>query len=585
MLRRSFLSVAFGCFCRFYALESLHAKHSFFQSIIGGCLISVSTFRFQSIRSKVHRIFYILLLTLLAGSAVTSNFMMNLAWTLLFANWVVEWDMRRKFSNFGNNCMLHYAAALFLITAIGLVWSDSITDGLDCLRQALPLIVIPLVVLTSQPMNRRQCDFVAVGYIGTVFVVTVIGIWRWMSIPDLPYRRIVPYISHIRFSLNLCLSICIIAAYILSFIRQGLGYAKTTAGGTPAYRKRTARGVAWRVVCVAMLLALVSWFVFYLFLLQSYTGLVILFATGVALLFFGIFKIQDLKTRIISLVVAISGVCGLSLVCLHYVDEYYSPRLSQVDGSLYTANGNRYTFSNDGLTECGRKVNDFVCEKEIRSGWAAVSGYPIDSLTPVGYSVYPTLLRYLNAMGLPKDSVGVSCLSPKDISLIEQGVANPVYAESASVRRMVYVMLFEYESYRCFHTVKGFTMLQRIELWKAAWSVARRNWVHGVGTGDVEKELDIRLQVDNSPMAGTHMYPHNQYLTHMVSYGMIAFGVLFAIAVRAFVRLRLWRKPLWMACAIIVFLSWLTEDTLNTSAGAVFAALSLSLLSTVRHTG
>ena len=516
-------------------------------------------------RLQVHRLIYILLLTLLAGSAVTSKFMMNLAWTLLFANWVVEWDMKRKFADFPRNGLLHFAILLFLLPLVGLIWCDNLTSGLGVVRQSLPLIAIPLVVLTSQPLTKNQWRIVAVGYIGTLTVVTVIGIIRWLTLPDLPYRKIVPYISHIRFSLNLVLAICIMFGAVL----------------TQATRPHS----GWRATAkTALCVLLTIWFLFFLVLIQSYTGLIILLATAIVAMLFGQKKIANRRLRLGLICTLLVATAALTATCACYVHEYYSPRLAHVDTSPTTQGGRPYTFANDGLLECGRMVNDYVCEEELRSQWQRVSRMPYDTVTPVGYPVGSALVRYLNAMGVTKDSAGVMCLRRDDIEAIEHGIANPIYRQKASLRHMVYVMLFEYENYRCFRNVRGFTMLQRIELWKAAWSVACDNWVHGVGTGDLLVSLDAKLQAHSSPLAGSKMYPHNQYLTLLASYGFIAFALLCAGAVWAFVRNRLWRNTLWMACITIVLVSCHTEDTIATGAGAIFSALFTSLTSKIAET-
>ena len=166
------------------------------------------------------RAFYILFLALLAGSAVCSNFMMNLAWTLLFVNWLAERDFKRKFADFRTNGLLHFAIFYFLLSAISLIWTRDLYAGLDVLRQTLPLLVVPLVVLTSRPLTRLQWRLVAIGYVGTLLVVTVIGFIRWLTIPDLPYRQIVPFISHIRFSLNLVFAIILLLFAVLKALYE-----------------------------------------------------------------------------------------------------------------------------------------------------------------------------------------------------------------------------------------------------------------------------------------------------------------------------------------------------------------------------
>ncbi|MBQ3580250.1 MAG: O-antigen ligase family protein [Bacteroidales bacterium] len=505
------------------------------------------------------RAFYILFLALLAGSAVCSNFMMNLAWTLLFVNWLVERDFKRKFADFRTNGLLHFAIFYFLLSALSLIWTRDLYAGLDVLRQTLPLLVVPLVVLTSRPLTRLQWRLVAIGYVGTLLVVTVIGFIRWLTIPDLPYRQIVPFISHIRFSLNLVFAIILLLFAVLK------AFDRRTFLSSPL------------LYSVALLLAL--WFVFYLFLLQSYTGLIILIVTSLVSIFFGFRHLTMRPLRWTLVLAALFSVLVFSGIVVYYVNDYYTPRLAHVDRSRVTRNGNPYSFARDGLVECGRYVNDFVCEEELRAEWPKVSRMSVDSLTPVGYPVLPALVRYLNAMGVTKDSAGVASLTKSDIAAIEQGVANPVYAQSTSLRRMVYVMLFEYENYRCYHNVKGFTMLQRFELWKEAWSIACDNWLYGVGVGSVRSVLESQLMADQSPLADRHMMPHNQYLTILLTFGAILSALLLVCFIWALVSRRNLRNPLFLACLVIVLLSCLTEDTLQTCAGALFVSLFLSLTS------
>lgn len=505
------------------------------------------------------RFLYILFLTFLAGSAVCSNFMMNLAWTLLLVNWIFERGFRRKFSDFRSNGLLHLAILYFLLSALSLAWTSDLPRGLDALRQVLPILVVPLVVLTSKPLTALQWRIVVTGYVGTLFVVSVVGFVRWLSIPDLPYRLIVPFISHIRFSINLVFAICLL---LFSFLK--------------ALDRRTLLSTPF-LSAFSLLLAL--WFLFFLFLLQSYTGIILLLVTGIVSVLFFWRRLQTRPLRWFLLLASLLSVAALSGLVAYYVNDYYTPRLANVDRSRVTRNGNPYTFAHDGLVECGRCVNDFVCESELRAEWPRVSSMPIDSITPVGYTVLPALVRYLNAMGLSKDSAGVASLAPSDVAAIEQGIANPVYSQKASLRRMVYVMLFEYENYRCYRTVCGFTMLQRFELWRTSSTVVRDHWLYGVGIGSVQHALDRQLLADHSPLAGSHKNPHNQYLTLLMTFGAVASALLLACLLWALIRRRLWRRPLFVACLTIVLLSCLTEDTLQTCAGAIFAALYLSLTS------
>lgn len=509
-------------------------------------------------RLKVHRVIYLILLCVLAVGMTTSNAVMNIAWVLLFANWLFEWDMKRKFSDFKHNYVLHAFLVLMALHLVGLLWTDNLFYGLDDIRRKLPLLAIPLVVLTSRPISRRQWRVPAFFYVTTVLVVTAIGFVRYLTIPDLPYRHIVPYISHIRFCLNICFSICILVSSMMC------------VDDLPSAGRRIALLISHGL--------LIFWLLFFMLLLQSYTGFVILFVTSIVALLCGWKKIRSRGLRWSLLSAWLLLFLGIGGVCCYFVHEYYAPRLSAAPHKV-TANGNPYTYAGDGLIENGSYVNDAVCEAELRAEWPKVSRFPIDSVTATGYPLYPALVRYLNAMGVTKDSSGVACLRPVDIRAIEQGVGNPIYLTDVSLRKMFYVRLFEYESYKAYHSVSNFTMLQRFELWKTGWAVFRQNWIYGTGTGDVVDQCHTQLCRDNSPLAGTSKHTHNQYLTLLVTFGAIGAAVVVFAFVWAICRRRLFSSVLWASCFVIIVISFLTEDTVETLAGAVFVAFFFCLLS------
>lgn len=512
-------------------------------------------------RAKIHRIVYLLLLVLLAVSMTTSNFLMNLAWVLLFANWVIEWDMKRKFSELSHNWLLMSFLLLLVLHLVGLIWTDNLAYGLDDIRKKLPLFAIPLVVLTSKPLTRRQWQPVAFVYVGTVLVVSVIGLVRYLTIADLPYRRIVPFISHIRFCLNICMSIVLLLSAIAGAARQGTAKSR------------------WIIVGA---IVLILWLLFFMLLVQSYTGFAILFVTATVCLVVGWRRFSN-KLRWSLMGVLLAVVVATVGVSAYYVNEYYNGTSAvTADSKTFTyktVNGNPYTYAHDGLVENGNCVNDRVCEEEIRREWAQVSRYPVDSMTSTGYPLYPALLRYLNASGLGKDSVGVHSLTATDIKAIEQGVGNPVYLQPVSLRKMFYVMLFEYENYRCYHSVKDFTMLQRFELWHNGWQVFVSHPVIGVGTGDVYDSCLQQLETAGSPLAGTTKHTHNQYLALLVAFGAVGFLLWLCKVLYAVVHQRLMQSLKFAAAFTIVAVSFLTEDTLETLAGVVFVAFFLSLLS------
>ena len=322
----------------------------------------------------------------------TSVFFTNLLWVLLLANWVIEWNWREKFSNFKQN---HLLQAFLVLGAVHLLWligTENLSYGLFDMQKKLPLIAIPLVVLTTKPLSRKELLPVGFAYVTTIFVMSIVGLVRYLTMPDLPYRNLVPHISHIRFGLNICLT------HVL------LIYA--------AFKHR-------RLWLYIINLLLSAWFIVFLLMLHAYTAFIILLITAVVLLIAYRRHLSRTPRIIATATVAAVLLFTVGLTCIYHHDYYHLQQICTQPLPSSTANGNPYQHLDDGLIENGNYVHQYVCEKEMRREWPKYSNLPFDSITPNGYSIYPTLLRYLNGMGLTKDSLGMTHLQPCDIAAIE----------------------------------------------------------------------------------------------------------------------------------------------------------------------
>ena len=487
---------------------------------------------------SVHRKIYLVLLTLLGGCMVTSIGMSNVVWPLLLANWVLEGRWREKWQKACESRLLHAVVVFFLLHAVGLLWTSNLPSGLHILERLLPWVAVPLVVLTTRPPEGRARTTIFSLYVGTVFVVTVIGFVRWLTIPDLPYRDIVPFISHIRFALNVCMAIC-----LLVFSRQCLVVGKATQ----LFR-----------------FCLLAWFLAFLFLLRSYTAFAVLLVASLVVAF-------HLRRRWLWLAVwtVIVGVI-IAFVTVEYRSYYRLSPLAKEPLPELTANGRLYQHRQDGLVENGNYLNNYLCHDELSMAWPQRSRVPLDSLTASGYSIEASLIRYLNALSLTKDSAGVAALTDEQVREVERGVANPVYVHGSPMRKMLYVMFFEYENYRCYRAVEGFSMLQRFELWSAATHIIGRHPWTGVGTGDLEQAMEDDFHATQSPLQGSRLMPHNEYLTLVAMLGIPAFVLMVLVFLRAAPRLRR-QGLLLVAWTVAILVSCLTENTLDSLAGILFS--------------
>jgi hypothetical protein len=480
--------------------------------------------------------------------------MMYTSGLLIILNWLFEGRWQEKWQMAKESRLLHAFWVMVLMYAVGLLWTSNLAEGLETLRSQAPLLLSPTIILTSRPLRGRARWFVVGCYVIAVTVVSIICMVRWMTLPDLPYREINPYISHIRFALNCCMVIFIVCS------------GEFVVGSTRCRMLSTLHSPLSTLLLRGLLTA---WMLWMLLLLRSYTGFAVL---AVAALVVTLYYRRWRWLAVWTLVVA-GGLLAVGMGCRSY---YKLVPMATEPLRPVTANGRPYLHQCDGLVENGNYVNNYICKEELRTEWARRSQTPIDSLTASGYPVENSLVRYLNALGLTKDSAGVAALTDSQMEEIASGVPTPVYGHGPLPQRMLYVMLFEYENARCYNTVDGFTMLQRIALWRCALEVTRQHLWLGTGTGDMLDEMHRVFVASGSSLQERNMHPHNQYLSLLTMFGVLGFGLIVVFFLRA---ARKPSSPFMLAWLTLVLVSLLTENTLDTIAGIMVCTWFLAFRS------
>jgi O-antigen ligase len=119
----------------------------------------------------------------------------------------------------------------------------------------------------------------------------------------------------------------------------------------------------------------------------------------------------------------------------------------------------------------------------------------------------------------------------------------------------------------------------RIQIWKSALDIIRKNPVLGVGTGDVKDELMKRYSERKIEIAIQHkLNAHNQYLQTFVALGLAGLIVLLAMFI---VPARMaFRKEhyLYFMFLVVFSVNILVESMFETQAGVVFYAFFNTIL-------
>lgn len=368
-------------------------------------------------------------------------------------------------------------------------------------------------------------------------------------------REISRFISHIRFCLNIVFCIAIICWY----------FVNTKA-----------------IISRVLQFLLVLWFLYQIYIFESLSGYVILAVVAMVTLVYALLrwrkgKVWAIAIGVLAVVAVLSGVIVLQRAMRPLL------KLEPVDFSMLekqTTQGNAYW--HDTLhypVEDGKFVGLYYCRPEMQEAWSERSTMPFDGETTNGENLEATLARYLTSKDLRKDAEGVMALTEEDIRNIEQGVANYNNWKSPGLRARLSATLFEYNLYRRFNNPNGGSLSQRIEFTRASFHlIGQHPWL-GVGTGDVPQAFNRAYDELKSPLSDEHRFrAHNQYLAIAVAFGLVGLAFFLFVLLYPWCACRKRRTYLYTVFLVIMMLSMLAEDTLETQAGASLFAFFEALL-------
>lgn len=476
---------------------------------------------------------------------------MSLGQFLMAGGWLLAANLRSRTLQTIRNPVFIFPATLYLIQLVGL-WNTSNVDwGLHDLRIKLPILLLPFLLVAGPGMDLRFKVICLRTLFGGVLAATSIGIVRVLigEVPLHDFRSLSPFISHIRLSLLLVFSIAAIVLVPLRNPRTGL-----------------------RVLQIVIIL----WFLFYLVLLQSLTGLTIL--AFIILVGAGVQVLRSDKTTVrisMLLIVLVGGLSGVMLVRYIAIDslkpEKPDPQTLKTSSEL----GSPYRNDIDQIEiENGRFVWTEYSEKELDSAWTLRSKIPLEKSDSSGRFPLATLMRYLTYLGYSKDAAGVNALTASQIHEIEQGYATPLHAKAKmGVLLRVKELAREYRTYHYTGFAQGHTFAQRLEYQRAALYLIRHQPWTGVGTGDLPVAYaEAYDRIGSTLDHEWRLRAHNQYLSLGVANGVGAMAWLFIMLSYLLIRGFRKRQLLQVVFLMIVACSFLTEDTLETQAGVTFFA-------------
>lgn len=473
------------------------------------------------------------------------------------AVWLFTGDpVNIKLKRFFHNKIAVVLVSLYLLHIIGLLYTSDFQYAFKDLKVKLPLLVLPLVLSSVKPLDKKRFDLLMLLYVASVFVATCISFGTFLQHEYSDIREISRFISHIRFCLNIVLAISIVGYYLFTHPSK-----------------------AWEK---ALQLALMAWFAVQLYLFESISGY-IAFAGMVAatLLYLYFTRVNGKLWRTLGILVVVALPLALALITYRTVMPML--RVDPVDLEALdktTAQGNDYWHDTVCFpVENGHYVGLYFCRPEMREAWNSRSTLDYDGTTRNGENLEATLARYLTSKDLRKDAEGVNSLTDQDIHNVEQGVANYENWSHPGLYSRLSETLFEYNQYRRHNNPNGGSLSQRIEYTRASLYLIKQHPVFGVGTGDIPQAYRRAYDELDAPLEEQFRHKaHNQYLSITVGFGIIGLVWFLVSLLYPYLSSKRNRTYLYTVFMVILLLSMLPEDTIETQAGVTWFAFFNSLL-------
>ena len=437
--------------------------------------------------------------------------------------------------------------SLFLLHLAGLIFTTDFDYAMKDLRTKFPILLIPLLLGTSKPLGRQLFNAYLFLFLLALLIGTLMYSWKIYHLKYIDIRDVSRNVSHIILGLELALGLFIMAWFI---VRRTF----------PLWSK--------------VLFVLVSaWFIIYIFYSRSFTGLAVFAITAMILLPILVFRQKRPGLKILLAVMKTLVTAGAFFYVSRVVKEYYS--VNPVDKTRLdslSSRGNPYVHNRSSdWTENGNYLYLYCQFGELKDTWNKRSKISYDSLSLSGEKIEHTLIRFLTSKNLRKDADGVNALNDAELKAVERGIPNYLFLDQFSMRSRIYELLRGYEMYKRDSDPTGYTLMQRIEFWKASLGIIGGNWLTGVGTGDMNEAFQQQYIKMNSKLPPDQRWrSHNQFLSVFIGFGILGFAwFLFTLIYPAW-RLRGFTDYFFLVFIIIATLSMMTEDTLESQMGVTF---------------
>ncbi len=483
-----------------------------------------------------------------------SRFVMSAAQLLLAANWLFDPKIIQKFRTFFQNRAAVIVVSLYFLHVIGLLWTSDFEYAIKDLRTKAPILALPIIISTSPLLSRRNFHHFMLLFIAANVAGSLLSMHELLTKEIAEIRLISLFISHIRFSLDIC--IAIFAGGYIFFAEKG-----------------------YSTFVKILIAAAIVWLAIFLAIMEAVTGIGILIFISALLLILYIFYLKKTVLKIM-LAVIMLVLLGSVYIYLHqiYLENLPKEKLNYAKLDKFSKRGNPYI--NDTTTqtpENGNWLYIYVQDEELHEVWNRRSEFPLDGLDKKGNPLKFTLYRYLASKGLRKDAEGLESLSDEEIRAVENSIANVDDMTKSSLRKRIKAIFWELQVYKSSGFLSGHSVTQRLEFWKAGTRIIQKNWLIGTGTGDIVQAFENEYREMKSSLDLKNRWrSHNQYISIFATFGILGFFWFLMVLIVPGIFNGMYKDYFYFIFFLVLLISMLTEDTIEDQAGVTFYAFFTS---------
>lgn len=122
---------------------------------------------------------------------------------------------------------------------------------------------------------------------------------------------------------------------------------------------------------------------------------------------------------------------------------------------------------------------------------------------------------------------------------------------------------------------------QRLLSYKIAWGIYKEYPILGIGLANLNNEME-RIYKESYPEQKP-IFPHNQFLTYLTAMGIVGLLAFLLLSLFPFFYRRAYRDPMVLSFFVVLFSSFLTENTLLISIGTVIYVYFLMLFLAIQR--